>query len=124
MVCVACQQKQSLPSLKETFSKKDKNPFGGYVFYDQVDLLFNHNVLHTEKENFETVWQNISDTSSLYISISKNLFLTKADEKAMLSFVESGNTLYISSQHIDSTLLDSLGCKVAFRRHRRLREIR
>lgn len=112
MACVACQQQQSLPSLKETFSKKDKNPFGGYVFYNQVDLLFNHNVLHIEKENFETVWQGISDTSSLYISISKNLFLTEAAEKAMLSYVESGNTLFLSSQHIDSTLLDSLGCKV------------
>lgn len=111
MAC-GCTQQQSLPSLKETFSKKDKNPFGGYVFYDQVDLLFNHNVVHIEKENFETVWQNMSDTSSLYISISKNLFLTKADEKAMLSYVESGNTLFLSSQHIDSTLLDSLGCKV------------
>ena len=111
MAC-GCTQQQSLPSLKETFSKKDKNPFGGYVFYDQVDLLFNHNVVHIEKENFETVWQNMSDTSSLYVSISKNLFLTKADEKAMLSYVESGNTLFLSSQHIDSTLLDSLGCKV------------
>lgn len=112
IICIACKQQQSLPSLKETFSKKDKNPFGGYVFYNQVDLLFNHNVIHIEKENFEIVWQSISDTSSLYISISKNLFLTEAGEKAMLNYVESGNTLFISSQYIDSTLLDSLGCKV------------
>jgi len=103
--------KQAVPSLKETFSKKDKNPFGGYVFYNQLQQIFYHNDLHTEKQNFETVWQHISDTASLYISISKNLYLSEAAQKAMLNYVNSGNTLFISSENIDSSLLDSLGCK-------------
>ena len=112
MAGTACNQRGGLPSFKETFSKKDKAPFGTYVLYDQLDLLFNRNVVHTEKDNFENVWQGISDTGALYVSVSKNLFLTEAGEKAMLSFVENGNSLFLSSQHIDSTLLDSLGCKV------------
>ena len=103
--------KQALPSLKETFSKKDKNPFGGYVFYNQLQQIFYHNDLHTEKQNFETVWQNISDTAALYISISKNLYLSEAAQKAMLNYVNRGNTLFISSENIDSSLLDFLGCK-------------
>lgn len=100
-----------IPSLKETFSKGDKNPFGSYVFYNQLKQLFYHNELHTKREHFENVWQNISDTASIYISVSKNLFLSKAGQKAMLGFVNNGNTMFISSENIDSTLLDSLGCK-------------
>ena len=113
ILCTSCSiQQPVLPPLKETFSKKDTNPFGSYVFYYQLEQLFNHNQLHSKKENFETVWQNISDTGSLYICISKNLFLSEAGEKAMLSYVSNGNSLFISSENIDSTLLDTLGCKV------------
>ena len=102
-----------MPSLKETFSKTDRNPVGGYVFYNQVELLFNRNKINTKKNNFETVWQHISDTASLYIVISKNLFLSADGIKAMLDYVDSGNTLLISSEHIDADLLDSLNCKVS-----------
>jgi hypothetical protein len=113
ILCTSCGNRHPiLPSLKETFSKKDKNPFGSYVFYNQVEQLFNHNDVHSENENFETVWQQISDTGSLYISISKNLFLSEAGQKAMLNFVSSGNSLFIASENIDSTLLDTLGCKL------------
>ena len=112
MLYASCSVQQPvIPSLKETFSKKDKNPFGSYVFYSQVKQLFYHNELHVKKENFENVWQNISDTASIYISVSKNLFLSEAGQKAMLSYVNNGNTMFISSENIDSSLLDSLGCK-------------
>lgn len=111
-LCTSCNVQQPvIPSLKETFSKKDKNPFGSYVFYSQVKQLFYNNELHSKNENFETVWQNIADTASIYISVSKNLFLSEAGQKAMLSYVNNGNSLFISSENIDSSLLDSLGCK-------------
>ncbi len=112
ILCASCKvQPPVIPSLKESFSKKDKNPFGTYVFYNQLKQLFYHNELHTKRENFENVWQNISDTASIYISVSKNLFLSEAGQKAMLSYVNNGNTMFISSENIDSSLLDSLGCK-------------
>lgn len=110
----ACGIKQpAIPTLKETFSKKDKNPFGSYVFYNQIKQLFYNNELNIKKENFETVWQNIADTASIYILVSKNLFLSEAGHIAMLNYVNNGNTLFISSENIDSTLLDSLGCKAS-----------
>ena len=110
---LSCNQRPGIPSLRETFSKKDKGPFGSYVLYDQMELLYNRNIVRDKKENFEAVWQSISDTGSLYISVSKNLFLSEADKKAMLSYADNGNSLFISSQHIDTILLDSLGCTLA-----------
>ena len=113
MLCTSCNEEHKIPPLKETFSKADKNPFGGYVLYNQVELLFNRNKINTKKNNFETVWQHISDTASLYIVISKNLFLSEDGRKAMLDYVDSGNSLLISSEQIDPDLLDSLNCKVS-----------
>jgi hypothetical protein len=103
--------RKTLPNLKETFSRKDKNPFGGFILFNQLQQVFYHNNFYVEKQNFETSWQNITDTASLYISVSKNLYLSEAAQKAMLNYVSNGNTLFISSENIDSTLLDSLGCK-------------
>ena len=107
-----CKQPAELPSLKETYSKKDKNPFGGFVFFNQVQLLFNQNSLNTKTVNFATFLHENEDTNALFISVSKSLFLSKADVRSMLQFVADGNSIFIGSQHIDSTLLDSLGCKV------------
>lgn len=113
IVFASCNiQKPVVPPLKETFAKKDKNPFGSYVFYNQLKQVFYQNELNSKKENFETVWRQISDTASVYILISKNVFLSEAGQKAMLDYVNDGNCLFISSENIDSSLLDSLGCKV------------
>ena len=113
LTVVSCNKQNSIPSLKETYSQKDKIPFGSFVFFNQIQLLFNQNSINNKKISFEKFWHDNTDTNSLYISIAKNLFLSKADVKAMLDFVSDGNTVFISSQHIDSTLLYSLGCKVA-----------
>jgi len=104
-------RRSALPPLKETFSKRDKNPFGGYVFYSQLRQLFYNNEINTKRENFENVWQNISDTASVYILISKNVFLSEAGKKAMLDYVNEGNKLFISSENIDEDLLDTLDCR-------------
>ena len=113
VVITSCKSPVGLPSLKETYSKNDKDPFGGFVFFNQLEVLFNQNSLNTKAVNFETFWHSNEDTNALFICVAKNLFLTKGDVKSMLQFVADGNTVFIGSQHLDSTLLDSLGCKVA-----------
>src|SRR3954451_15044811 len=103
-------RRSKLPVLDETFSKKDKNPFGAFVLHNQIEELYYHNSIRTVKAKFEDTWRDISDTGSLYIDISRNLFLSKADREAMLAYVYNGNSLFISSANIDQRLLDSLGC--------------
>src|SRR5665647_1140765 len=102
-----------LPPLDETFSHKDKNPFGAFVLHNQLEQLYYHNSIRNVKDNFEKTWRDISDTGSLYINVSKNLFLTKADLIGMLAYVDNGNSLFISSGNIDQRLLDTLGCTVS-----------
>ncbi|MEJ7586445.1 MAG: DUF4350 domain-containing protein [Ferruginibacter sp.] len=112
-LCGACRSRVKLPPLAETFAKNDKNPFGSFVLHNQLEQMYYHNSIRNVKDKFEATWQNISDTSSVYIGISKNLFLSKADLTGMLAFVYNGNSLFISSDNIDQRLLDTLGCKVS-----------
>ncbi|MEO5892201.1 MAG: hypothetical protein ABIQ31_18280 [Ferruginibacter sp.] len=110
---VACNPNAKLPPLEETFSHKDKNPFGAFVVHNQVEQMYYHNSIRRIKDKFENTWRDISDTGSLYINISKNLFLTKADLDGMMAYVYNGNSLFISSDNIDERLLDTLGCTVS-----------
>jgi hypothetical protein len=95
--------------LKETYSQQDKNPFGSYVLHNQLEQLYYHNTLLTINEQFENTWHNISDTASVYISISKYLFLSNRDLAGMLAYVNNGNSLFLSSEYMDQRLLDTLG---------------
>ncbi len=104
--------KNAIPPLNETYSKKDVNPFGAYVLHQQVEQYFIHNSINDAKVSFEKSWQKINDTAAVYISISKSLFLSRPDVNAMLAYVYDGNSMFISSDQIDTLLLDTLECKV------------
>ncbi len=109
LLCISCEE-SNIPPLNETFSKKDKNPFGAFVVHQQLGQLYYQNSVNNITKNFETTWRDINDTAAVYINISKNLFLSDADLTAMLAYVYTGNTLFISSERLDKKLLDSLGC--------------
>jgi hypothetical protein len=107
VLLVSCTDKNGIPSLRETFSKNDRNPFGTFVAYKEVLHLFSGDSIVTEKKDFKRVWADISDTASLYIIISRHLYLDSEERSSMLAYVSSGNSLFISSENIDQTLLDT-----------------
>ena len=108
----SCGNSIDLPPLEETFSKKDKNPFGTFVSHHQVEQMYYNNTIRDIRMDFDDTWREIDDTGAIYINISKNLFLSKADLASMLAFVYNGNSMFISSDRIDKALLDTLGCTV------------
>ncbi len=113
MLLSCLQQPNSLPSLKETFSKNDKAPFGTYILYRQMGQLFYHNNINVKKQKFETSYTAIDDTGSLYINVSKSFYPGKKDNESILEYVANGNSMFISSENIDTVLLDSLGLRIA-----------
>ena len=108
MLLVSCTDKNGIPSLRETFSKNDRNPFGTFVAYKEVLHLFSGDTIVTEKRDFKKVWADISDTASLYIIISRHLYLDSEERSSMLAYVNSGNSLFISCENIDPILLDTV----------------
>ncbi|MBL0184016.1 MAG: hypothetical protein IPP96_17730 [Chitinophagaceae bacterium] len=100
-----------LPDMRETFSKKDKNPFGANIAYRQVQSLFPANSIRDIKQPFSKTWKDISDTASLYVCISSALFVDEEEATAMIEYVNHGNDLFISAGYIDELLQEKLNCK-------------
>lgn len=100
-----------LPELTETFSKKDKNPFGGFIAYQQVKELYRSNTVRDKRLPFTKTWEAISDTAALYICVAPALFVNEEEVDAMLEYVEDGNDLFISARYIDENLLKRINCK-------------
>ena len=110
----ACtNQLSEIPSLKESYSKNDKNPFGGYVFFKQATQLFQNNDIRIRKDKVETSLLHFEDTGALYINVSKNYFVGEQGLDAVKSFVEKGNNMFIASENFDSSFLDFLGVTIA-----------
>jgi len=103
-----------LPSLRETFSKTDKNPFGTNIAYRQLEAMYYNNTIHDKKESFSKTWRKITDRSSLYVCIAPALFVNEDEVDAMMDYVGEGNDLFISAGHIDELLLKRTGCQEKF----------
>ncbi|HEX2683357.1 MAG TPA: hypothetical protein VHL77_05475, partial [Ferruginibacter sp.] len=98
-----------IPSLAETYSKKDKRPFGTDIAFRQLEAMYPSQVIREKKLDFKKTWQGISDTGALYVCIAQKLFVDDDEAEAMMDFVHAGNSLFISATVIDDILLDKIG---------------
>jgi len=109
MALFSCSGRKQLPSLEETFSKSDKNPFGTYVAFREINELFYRNDVRVKRTAVDKSLDDFNDTSSLFISISRHFFLRSTERNAMLSYVSRGNNAFMSSRDFDSSFLKVLG---------------
>ena len=103
-----------LPSLEESFSRADKNPFGTFIAYRQLEAMFYRNNVREKKQPFTKTWNDINDTAALYVCLAPNLLLNEDEAKAMLDYVYAGNTLFVAANTIDDNLLKEIQCKQNF----------
>ncbi|MEP7255468.1 MAG: DUF4350 domain-containing protein [Ferruginibacter sp.] len=108
--CLGGLNAKQLPSLVETFSKKDSKPFGARIAYRQLELMYHENFIRDKKQAFTRTWKNITDTSSLYICIAPALHVNDEEIQAMMEYVAAGNELFISAGYIDPLLLEKIKC--------------
>ncbi len=103
-----------IPSLVETFYKKDKNPFGANIAYRQLDAMFTGKTIQDKKQTFTKTWENIADETALYVCITANLYVNEDEVNAMMEYIYAGNDLFISAGDIDELLLKRIGCNEMF----------
>jgi len=110
--CGPGSSRKSLPDLRETYSRKDKIPFGTNIAFRQLESLYPLNNIRSVRQPFAQTWKQVSDTSSLYICIANQLLLSQEDVDAMLEFVREGNDLFISAMAVDEVLQERIQCKI------------
>ncbi len=105
---------KKLPSLRETYTKKDTKPFGANLAYRMIEDIFYENDIRERKQSFINTWQNISDTGAVYFVIARTLYVNTDEVEAMLDYVNTGNDLVISAGEIDGNLLREIGCSESY----------
>ena len=91
-----------------TLSKEDKNPYGGYVLYNQLKDLFPQASIHTYHTPVYDQVNNSQDTNTAYLLIDPVLALSSEDINELLNYVVSGNFVFIASGKFSQALADTL----------------
>lgn len=90
---------------RETYSIKDKIPFGTYIFYQYLkDNSAEINLINNSPYEFA----KDSNKKGTYILIDRELFIGETATKALLDWVDQGNTLFLSAEYADFFDLDTL----------------
>ena len=119
--CRGCQEKK-LPSLKETYQKNDKKPFGGFIAFKEFEIMLQQTDVNILTSPLIELWDLIKDEEddgkvgnekykpeySLYFLVTKNLLLDAYDINIILSFADKGNDLFISADYFQPEFLEKI----------------
>lgn len=96
-----------------TFRKKDKIPYGTWVAFRSLPALFPGASVYTSRKEPGS-WDAISEkeTRQLFIAITPKFMADEDEMNELLSFVESGNDVFISAKEVSGDVEDLLGCSV------------
>ncbi len=111
-------QNRKMPSLKETYRKNDKIPFGGSVAYNEIKEDFDSVIVVERKQQLpydgsldddETVPVSFGD---LFVIITPRIFMTEEEANSLVAFVRRGNDLMIAAADLDSYFLELIGVQI------------
>ena len=107
-----------MPSLKETYKKNDKIPFGGSVVYNELKEDFDSVIVVERKQQLpydgsldddEAVPVSFGD---LFVIITPRIFMTEEEANSLVAFVRRGNDLMIAAADLDSYFLELIGVQI------------
>src|ERR1700688_2977986 len=95
----------------ETFSSKEKTPFGTYILFDRLkDLFPNAHIISYHKPVYNVIAEDsINDAS--YIIVCGDIELSKSDYKQLIKYIERGNDVFIAAEYFGKLLNKNLSVK-------------
>ncbi len=94
-----------------TLSKNDKNPYGGYILYNQMKSLFPAVSMGSYFLPVYNQLNNSKETNTAYVILTPSFGPSKYDYKEMINYVAKGNHVIVSADKFSKPFLDSLGVK-------------
>lgn len=94
-----------------TLSKSDKNPFGGYVMYNQLQNLFPSARFKSYQTTVYDQLNNIEEQNTAYLIIAPTFEPSKVDFEEMRNYVKQGNFILVSAARFSKAFLDSFKLK-------------
>lgn len=96
-----------------SYGNTDKIPFGLNVFYTSLQDKFVSNFQEVNNPPYE-IMRDTSELEGTYLFINNVVSFDEAETHSLLDWVEKGNTLYVASESISPTLLDTLSLKTDY----------
>ncbi len=96
-----------------TLSKEDKNPYGSYVLYNQLKNLFPGVGVTSYRLPVYDQVADLEDSNTAYVLIAPQLRLSHEDVDALLTYVVTGNYVFLASDNIEEEMMDSLKLKIS-----------
>ncbi len=97
---------------KQSFSKQDKIPYGGYVLFNSLENLFPNSEIHVNKESFYEFYNDTLKNTN-YIIINNDIKLSELATNKILEYVNNGNNLFIVSASLSKKLSDTLNISLS-----------
>ncbi|MFK5982445.1 MAG: DUF4350 domain-containing protein [Flavobacteriaceae bacterium] len=96
---------------KENYTIESKIPFGCYLISEEIEGLFNNEVPTEiiDEDPFLFLRDSSYQQNSMYLFINSSISFDKRQYEKLTSFVEQGNTVFISSRSFGAVFNDSLG---------------
>ncbi|MGV6832677.1 MAG: DUF4350 domain-containing protein [bacterium] len=99
---------------RPTYNETHKIPFGTFIFFNEINELFNEDVkalAQTPYEYFSNLydWQTGDyEIEGTYMYVDQSLTIDDISAQELLDFAYVGNTVFISSSSVPSYMMDSL----------------
>src|SRR5688500_12722468 len=98
-----------------TLSKDDKDPYGGFILYQQLKDLFPKTEISSYRLPVYNQVNNYTSTNTAYFLIDPSLRLSTSDINELLNYAVIGNYVFLSAEHFGQALMDTLKFKTARR---------
>lgn len=111
VVMIAIDQSRDKPlDWSRTYNLDEKNPLDLYVLNQEIDHLFNGNIVRYDKNPFQYFYQQESQNiqQESYLFISEYVYLDEALTNRILNAVRQGSTLFVVSNGFTPYLIDTL----------------
>jgi len=95
----------------ESFSDKEKTPFGTYIIYNQLKDIFPKSQIMPYRQPVYSVIAEDSVKNSSYIIICPGFELTKADYDQLIKYLKKGNDVFIASSYFGKAFDKNLSVK-------------
>ncbi len=92
-----------------TISRNDKNPYGGYIIYNQLRHIFPAATIQSLRTSVFRQVRNLQEINTAYFIISHTLRPTAAATNKMKNYVSKGNYIIASANLFYTPFLDSFG---------------
>jgi hypothetical protein len=91
-----------------TISKKDKNPYGGYIIYDQLKSIYPNAAIQSYRTSVYEQVNNSEETNTAYFIIGAAFRPAATTTTELLNYVSRGNYVVTSADLFYTPFLDSL----------------